>query len=375
MSSEASLDMLEDWEEWNPESGTSFFVHALAGSCAGAAEHCAMFPFDTIKTHLQAESVSQKSAESIIHTIIRTEGPLRLWRGVSTMLTGCVPAHAAYFAIYENSKVVLGVDQPGHHPVAAAATGMLSTIAHDSIMTPMDVIKQRLQLGFHTGIIDCVKSITRTEGIAALLISFPTTLIMNIPYAGIMVSTNESLKTFLNPTNEYNVPAFIVSGAIAGATAAALTNPLDVVKTRLQTQNILMQRSGISSGRNVTNGGTPSFRGIGTLGGSMFGPALNPGMSFAAYSKGCRYKYSDRAFNKGAPSATQTREVYSMVLRNKSNNTKYSGLVDAMTKIYAEEGLKGFARGIKPRLMVHAPSVAISWTTYETAKTLFSQKF
>lgn len=35
---------------------------------------------------------------------------------------------------------------------------------HDAIMTPMDVVKQRLQLGHHKGMLDCVLTIRRTEG-------------------------------------------------------------------------------------------------------------------------------------------------------------------------------------------------------------------
>ena len=39
-------------DEWEPSRGP-FWVHALAGSIAGVAEHSVMFPIDTMKTHAQ----------------------------------------------------------------------------------------------------------------------------------------------------------------------------------------------------------------------------------------------------------------------------------------------------------------------------------
>ena len=57
-----------------------------------------------------------------------------------------------------------GVNKPGHHPAGAAVAGAAATVFHDAIMTPMDVVKQRLQLGYHKGMLDCVMTIRRTEG-------------------------------------------------------------------------------------------------------------------------------------------------------------------------------------------------------------------
>ena len=58
----------------------------------------------------------------------------------------------------------LGVNQPGHHPAGAAFAGAAATVFHDAVMTPMDVVKQRLQLGYHKGMLDCMLTIGRTEG-------------------------------------------------------------------------------------------------------------------------------------------------------------------------------------------------------------------
>jgi solute carrier family 25 iron transporter 28/37 len=47
---------------------------------------------------------------------------------------------------------------------------------------------------------------------------------------------------------------------------------------------------------------------------------------------------------------------------------QYAGLLDALIQIRAQEGYAGFFRGVYPRLLVHAPSVAVSWTTFEVLK-------
>eukprot|EP00611_Tribonema_gayanum_P014330 TRINITY_DN2567_c0_g1_i3.p1 TRINITY_DN2567_c0_g1~~TRINITY_DN2567_c0_g1_i3.p1 ORF type:complete len:262 (-),score=60.70 TRINITY_DN2567_c0_g1_i3:475-1260(-) len=172
-----------DWEDWSGEG--NFVHHMLAGSIAGITEHTVMFPVDTIKTHIQCmRECPERQAGARVLEMVRGQGMLRLWRGVGTMFMGCVPAHAAYFSVLEASKSRFGANAGGHKPVAAAAAGGLATVFHDAFMTPMDVIKQRLQLGYYRGIGDCVRTIVRTEGARALYRSFPTTLFMNIPYGG-----------------------------------------------------------------------------------------------------------------------------------------------------------------------------------------------
>ena len=49
-----------------------------------------------------------------------------------------MPAHAAFFSIYEITKKILGVKVDEFSPIAAGAVGIISCIAHDSIMTPTD---------------------------------------------------------------------------------------------------------------------------------------------------------------------------------------------------------------------------------------------
>jgi len=54
---------------------------------------------------------------------------------------GTMPAHAAYFGIYEVAKSKLGINDENLHPYMFALTGCIATFFHDLIMTPIDVIK------------------------------------------------------------------------------------------------------------------------------------------------------------------------------------------------------------------------------------------
>uniref|UniRef100_K3X9N6 Mitoferrin n=1 Tax=Globisporangium ultimum (strain ATCC 200006 / CBS 805.95 / DAOM BR144) TaxID=431595 RepID=K3X9N6_GLOUD len=330
----------EDWEEWTPEKG-SFLHHMLAGSAAGVAEHVSIFPIDTIKTHMQCQRcpVNGKPLKlSATHTarkLIAEEGPLRLFRGVSTMLSASLPAHAVYFSVFESMKKTLGADSAEHTPIASGAAGVVATVCHDMIMTPMDVIKQRLQLGYYSGVTDCFKTIVRQEGLRALYISFPTTFFMNLPYSMIMVSANETFKKILNPSGEMNISAYFASGAMAGALAGVLTNPLDVAKTRLQTQMLLVQE----------DPSCPSRARCSQL--QTRGVALTVPTS-------CTIKHP--------VAATKT------IGGEPKMRLQYRGLFDALVQIRAQEGMTGFFRGVYPRLLVQAPSVAVSWTTFEVLK-------
>ncbi|OQS00115.1 mitoferrin [Thraustotheca clavata] len=329
----------EDWEEWTPEKG-SFLHHMAAGSAAGVVEHVSIFPIDTIKTHMQCQrcpvnsTVLRMNAFQTAKKLIAEDGPLRLFRGVSTMLGASLPAHALYFSVFEACKKSFGADSAELTPFQSGAAGVIATISHDFIMTPMDVIKQRLQLGYYAGVLHCMKTMIRQEGFRGLYISFPTTFFMNLPYSMIMVSTNESIKKVLNPSGDINVGAYIFSGAVAGAVAGALTNPLDVAKTRLQTQMLSLEEP----------------------------TRVRP----------CAQNPKGISLNKPPSCQIQSSAPHIMLQAEKRMPFQYRGLLDAMFQIYKQEGIKAFFRGVGPRVCVHAPSVAVSWTTFEVLKNVLA---
>ena len=279
-----------DWEE--RDESIPFARHALAGSVAGVAEHVGMFPLDTIKTRMQVNGHSgiYKTFQAILHEPRKTfpgteRGVVGLYRGASAIAFGCIPAHVGLFSAYEFTKEKLVT--PGEHcPTAIAVAGMVGSVVHDVVITPTDVVKQRLQLGAYRGPIDCLRSIYLTEGVAALYRSLPITLLLNVPYTAALVSVNEGLKTHSKLTADSNILCFFLCAGIAGGAAAAVTLPLDVLRTQVQTAGL--------------------------------------------------------------------------------HHPKSSDVKATFKRIWQVEGVRGFTRGLSPRVIQAAPAAAICWGTYES---------
>ena len=71
-------------------------------------------------------------------SIARTEGFSALFRGMGAISLGAGPAHALYFAAYEESKKLLGANNdPGHEHIA---TGTQLCNSHSS--SPVPPLKQ-----------------------------------------------------------------------------------------------------------------------------------------------------------------------------------------------------------------------------------------
>jgi len=147
----------------------------------------------------------------------------------------------------------------------------------------------------------------------SLFRSYKVTLAMNVPFAATLVAVNENLKVILKPTeSSYTFSIYFACAWLAGSVAAVLTNPLDVTKTRLQTQNMEMS---------------------------------------------CL-----RENNLCKPEC----------LEEKQAKIHYKDFMSTVNQIYKNEGYAGFTKGTMARMIMIAPSAAISWGTYEFFKSILS---
>lgn len=304
--------------------GVATRTHMLAGAVAGIMEHCLMYPIDCVKTRMQSlhpePGARYRNVMDALRQIIRTEGLWRPIRGVNVLAVGAGPAHALYFACYEKIKFSLSdAVHPGTNShFANGVAGCMATVLHDAIMNPAEVVKQRMQMfnSPYRSVLDCMGSVLRQEGATAFYRSYTTQLTMNVPFQALHFMTYEYLQELLNPHRQYNPSSHVVSGALAGALAAAATTPLDVCKTLLNTQEA---------------------------------QAVHVVQAEAAGAVGA-----------AAVSGPGSRYI--------------SGLGEAFRTVYRMGGMPAFFKGVQARIIYQMPSTAISWSVYEFFKYIITKR-
>ena len=129
---------------------------------------------------------------------------------------------------------------------------------------PFEVVKQELQVGTHPSTWAALSSMARAGGVRAF---FPTggisiQMVRDIPYAIFTLLAYESLRDHwvtrsANPSAPWRD---MTAGALAGGWGSYLTNPMDVVKTRIQTDGELYRGSVVRCARmTFEEGGARAF--------------------------------------------------------------------------------------------------------------------
>lgn len=251
-------------DEYEQLPTTSVATNMTAGAIAGIMEHCVMYPLDSVKTRMQSltHMHAHDTIVSTMRDMVRTEGLMRPFRGVMAVVAGAGPAHALYFGAYEYSKEAIARVSDKNH-INYMVSAAIATLVHDAISNPADVVKQRLQMynSPYRSILHCTRVVFETEGFRAFYRSYSTQLVMNIPYSAIQFPTYEFFQKLLNKDNNYNPPVHMVAGGAAGAAASALTTPLDVCKTLLNTQE-----DGAGKTRGLIEAAKKIYRTAGPLG-------------------------------------------------------------------------------------------------------------
>ena len=211
---------------------TSFLASLLAGGMAGTVTDISLYPLDTIKTRLQSSQ-----------GFLKAGGFTGIYKGLGAAALGSAPGSALFFATYEKMKEILmnnqqklNIPTAGVHMIAAS----IGEVAACTIRVPTEVVKQRIQAGMSVGITNTVQTIVNKEGFRGLYTGFGVTLMREIPFSLIQFPIYEKLKVYINNYrlkngNKKGVYSYeaALCGSISGGIAAAMTTPLDVIKTRL----------------------------------------------------------------------------------------------------------------------------------------------
>lgn len=143
-------------------------------------------------------------------------------------------------------------------------SGFVADLAASVVYVPSEVLKTRLQLQgrynnpfFNSGYnyrstLHATRTIIKEEGFAALFYGYRATLFRDLPFSALQFAFYEQEQTWAKEYvggKDIGLGLEILTATTAGGLAGVMTCPLDVVKTRIQTQVNLPEEApkGVSS--------------------------------------------------------------------------------------------------------------------------------
>ncbi|KAL2438347.1 putative mitochondrial carrier C12B10.09 [Exophiala dermatitidis] len=173
-----------------------------------------------------------------------------MYAGLPSAMLGSMPSAAFFFLVYDGVKRSLTPTNSTTPTYAHMLASSLGEIAACLIRVPTEVVKQRAQAGLFGGssslAFQDILSLRKTDGIPTMVRELyrggGITIMREIPFTIVQFSLWEYFKeewsakqAQTNGRQEGLVTAAesAVFGSIAGAVAAGLTTPLDVLKTRI----------------------------------------------------------------------------------------------------------------------------------------------
>ena len=223
------------------------------------------------KRSIDAPRVQQSSLKSTFLNVMETVGVRGLFRGAGIVVALAVPARMVYITTLESSRhegsLILESILRKHiqdegdvqsklplvATVAGGLAGGLAAVSAQVLVVPMDVVSQKQMVMtaekyFIEGSAPAViRSVVQSDGVSGLYRGFGLSIFTSLPTGCIWWATyggcQHAIDNMLCTSSEENWTLHpllkrgliqILSGTTAAIVAAGVTQPLDVIKTRLQ---------------------------------------------------------------------------------------------------------------------------------------------
>ncbi|KAI6873152.1 hypothetical protein D0864_13901 [Hortaea werneckii] len=359
----------DEYEESRPP-----YLHAmLAGGLGGTIGDMLMHSLDTVKTRQQGDPhlpPKYTSMGTSYWTIMRQEGVGRgLYGGWLPAFIGSFGGTLIFFGCYEGSKRYL-IDTAGVAPsVAYFSSGFVADLAASPLYVPTEVLKTRLQLqgrwnnpyftsGYnYRSTYHALRTIVRTEGLREMFSGYKATLFRDLPFSALQFAFYEQeqkwAKEWAGPGQDIGLAAEILTGATAGGMAGVITCPMDVVKTRVQTE---LDPEVAAKAREERARKKAAAAAGGSGGGGSHTSSSSSGKPSS--SSADPHTASHRPTNPTTSTTTTTKNQKLPISTSSPSTTlKQHGqvpldtesVIKALRIIYRTEGLAGWFRGVGPR--------------------------
>ncbi|KAK4538650.1 hypothetical protein CDCA_CDCA19G4675 [Cyanidium caldarium] len=237
----------------------------LAGAASGLTTTLALQPLDVVKTRLQQTMAFSHTAglleEGLVfdperarqrkplirpgktwraaRAVVEEAGLRGLWRGTTPTILRNSLGVGTYFVTLNQLTTSLRGDQAYLAPQHALLAGATARSVSATMLCPLTVVKARFEAAGrkeyrHVG--DALWKIARTEGVRGLFSGLLPTVFRDAPYSALYVFIYLRVRDRLVELAPHanNMATSFTAGFIGGGLSTLLTQPQDVVKTRMQ---------------------------------------------------------------------------------------------------------------------------------------------
>lgn len=242
--------------EWEHLDKKRFYVF---GVCMTMMIRVSVYPFTLIRTRLQVQkgkSLYNGTFDAFVK-ILRSEGAAGLYRGflvnTFTLISG-----QCYVTTYELTRKYVSRYSSSNTVKSLVAGGSASLVAQ-SITVPIDVVSQHLMMqrvGESMGRFrirtadrkqtvmfgmtkEIILQIFKVDGVRGFYRGYVASLLTYIPNSAIWWPFYHFYAEQLSQLSPKDCPHLLlqaISGPLAAATASTLTNPMDVIRARVQVE-------------------------------------------------------------------------------------------------------------------------------------------
>ncbi|WOL02164.1 mitochondrial arginine transporter BAC2-like [Canna indica] len=253
---------MDFWPEFLASTWGKEFV---AGGIGGMAGIVSGYPLDTLRIRMQqpptlalstagAAAIARRptSAIGLLRSILASEGPSALYRGMGAPLASVTFQNAMVFQVYAILSRAFDSNSTNEPPSyqSVALSGIGTGALQSLLLSPVELVKIKLQLQMvgnkshqscRLGPIEMAKEIIRKEGIPGLYRGLLITVLRDAPAHGVYFWSYEYAREQLHPGcrkgGQESLGTMLLAGGLAGVASWIFCYPLDVVKSRLQAQS------------------------------------------------------------------------------------------------------------------------------------------
>jgi len=269
-------------------------------------------------------------------------------------------------------------------------TSGVSVGAANTATNPLDVLKVRLQLERNKmpegvkppGMVQTGLGVVRNEGVIALWSGLGPSLARGFFFGGARLGLYTPIKSIITKDAKHpSLEMKVLSGSLSGGLAAAVTSPIELIKTRLQaagqTPGAATSSTGVIQAVVKADGVTGLWKGAMP---GLFRSAILTAAQCATYDEVKRGVLSATGWEDGPHTHLTSAMIAGLVTTTITNpldviktrmfvgGSKYKGALSCAADVLKKEGMLGFMKGWSASYARLGPHTVIMFTTAESLR-------